>query len=155
MDEEEAEKGVEGGEVLHAALRGAIAAMAMTGLRSFTVSVGLVEEVPPRALVHRATHGLIRFVPKRKRRATLELLHWGYGTIGGAVFGLLPEKVRRRAWVGPLYGLIVWLGFELGLAPGLGLEQAKKARPVDRLGLAGDHLLYGLVLSELRARPRE
>ncbi|MET0513066.1 MAG: hypothetical protein ABW135_15445 [Thermoleophilaceae bacterium] len=28
-------------------------------------------------------------------------------------------------------------------------------RAVDRAGLAADHLLYGLVLSETRARPRE
>ena len=37
----------------------------------------------------------------------------------------------------------------------LGLSQSKKLRPVDRAGLAADHLLYGLVLSETRARPRE
>ena len=153
--DEEAEKGVDAGEVLHAALRGTIAAMAMTGLRSFTVSVGLVDEIPPRALVRRATHGLIRMVPRRKRRATLELLHWGYGAAGGAAFGALPEKVRLRPWAGPLYGLVVWLGFELGLAPALGLEQAQKPRPADRLGLAIDHLLYGLVLSETHRRPRE
>ncbi|MFL5819880.1 MAG: hypothetical protein ACJ76S_04270 [Solirubrobacteraceae bacterium] len=38
-------------------------------------------------------------------------------------------------------------GFELGIAPALNLMQAKRLRPVDRLALAGDHLLYGVVLS--------
>lgn len=142
-------------EILHAAMRGTIAAMAMTGMRSFTVSVGLVEEVPPRALARRVTHGLIRFVPKHQRRAAIELLHWGYGTAGGAVFRVLPEKLRMRAWGGPAYGLCLWLGFELGLAPLLGLSQASRPRPADRLCLAIDHLLYGLVISETRRRPRE
>lgn len=138
---DEGDNGPDPREILHAAMRGMIAAMTMSGMRSFTVSVGLVEEVPPRALVRRATRGLIRFVPKRRRRAAIELLHWGYGAAGGAAFGLLPEQVRLRPWGGPLYGLCLWLGFELGIAPALGLEQAKKVRLADRLGLAVDHLL--------------
>jgi hypothetical protein len=53
-----------------------------------------------------------------------------------------------------VYGLVVWLGFELGIAPVLGLSQAKRVRLVDRLALAGDHLLYGVVLSEMRRHPQ-
>ena len=63
------------------------------------------------------------------------------------MFGALPPAVRRRFWAGPIYGLVVWLGFELGIAPALDLMQAKRLRPVDRLALAADHLLYGVVLS--------
>jgi len=59
--------------------------------------------------------------------------------------------VRSHAWAGPAFGLVVWLGFELGIAPVLGLTQAKRVRPVDRLALAADHLLYGLVLSATRS----
>jgi hypothetical protein len=40
-------------------------------------------------------------------------------------------------------------------APLMGLDQAKKARPVERVALGVDHLIYGLVLSETRPRPRE
>jgi hypothetical protein len=58
--------------------------------------------------------------------------------------------MRRRPWAGPAYGLVVWLGFELGIAPALGLSQAKRVRPVDRLALAADHLLYGLMLTGTR-----
>ena len=68
---------------------------------------------------------------------------------------MLPQQIRRRPWSGPVYGLLVWAGFELCLAPVLGLKQAKKPRPVERAALAADHLLYGLVLSEIRARPQE
>jgi hypothetical protein len=70
------------------------------------------------------------------------------------VFGMLPGAVRRRRWAGPVYGLVVWLGFELGIAPALGLSQAKRVRAVDRLALAADHLLYGLVRSGTRPTAR-
>jgi uncharacterized membrane protein YagU involved in acid resistance len=142
-------------EIAHAGLRGAIAAAAMTGMRAFTVDVGLVDQTPPQAIARQRASGLIRRVPKRRRRAAIELAHWSYGAVGGAAFAVLPEAVRRRAWAGPAYGLLVWLGFELCLAPVLGLKQAGKQRPVERAALAADHLLYGLVLSEIRARPQE
>ena len=142
-------------EVAHAAMRGAIAAMAMTGMRIFTVDIGLVEQTPPQAIVKQRARGLIRMVPRKRRRAAVELAHWSYGALGGAAFAVIPGAVRRRGWAGPVYGLLVWLGFELGLAPLLGLTQARAFRPVDRAALAADHLLYGFVLSETRRRPQE
>lgn len=142
-------------ELAHAALRGAIAAMAMTGMRAFTIDAGIVEESPPKAIIRQRARGLIRLVPRRRREATIELFHWSYGAAGGAVFRLLPDELRRRAWAGPAYGVVVWLGFELGIAPTLGLSQAKQLRAVERAALLTDHLLYGLVLSEIRARPQE
>jgi hypothetical protein len=142
-------------KVLHAGLRGAIAAMAMTGMRAFTVDLGLVEQTPPEAIFKQRARGLIRRVPRGRRRSAVELAHWAYGASGGAAFGMLPESVRRRAWSGPVYGLLVWLGFEVGIAPALGLKQARKLRVPERAALAADHLLYGLVLSETRRMPRE
>jgi hypothetical protein len=143
------------GELAHAGLRGAIAAMAMTGMRAFTQSLGLVQQAPPQAIVRERARGLIRRVPRGRRRAVVELMHWSYGAAGGVAFGALPDGLRRRPWAGPAFGLATWLGFELGLAPLLGLKQARQLRPVERTALAADHLLYGLVLSETRSRPRE
>jgi hypothetical protein len=145
----------EAAEIAHAAVRGAIAAMAMTGMRAFTVDLGIVQQTPPQAMVRQRARGLIRRVPRKRRRAAIELAHWGYGAVGGAAFGLLPRSVRQqRRWLGPIYGLVLWLGFEAALAPVLGLSQAKELRVVERAALAADHLLYGLVLSEIRARPQ-
>jgi hypothetical protein len=142
-------------EVLHAAGRGAVAAMAMTGMRALTVNLGIVDQTPPQAIFKQKAHGLMALVPRKKRRAAIELFHWGYGAGGGAAFALLPDGVRRQPWAGPVYGLAIWLGFELGLAPALGLSQSKQLRPVDRAGLAADHVLYGLVLNEGRRQPQE
>jgi hypothetical protein len=133
------------------AVRGVVAAMAMTGFREFTRRVGLLEEPPPEAIVRQ------RLLPsfrrrKSRHRATAELLHWGYGAAGGAVFAALPERVRKPAPAGPVYGLAVWAGFEAGIAPLLRLQQAQKPRPVDRFALALDHALYGFVISGLGQR---
>ena len=143
------------GEIAHASLRGAIAAMAMTGMRAFTVDLGIVEQTPPQAIFKQRARGLIRRVPRGRRRAAVEIAHWVYGAGGGAAFAMLPEGVRRRAWAGPVYGLAVWVAFEAALAPTFGLKQAQKLRAAERAALAADHLLYGLVLSEIRARPQE
>jgi len=142
-------------EALHGGVRGTIGAMAMSGMRTFTVHVGLVGEPPPVALVRQRARGVMRMVPRKRRRAVLEAAHWGYGAVGGCAFALLPDAVRRFPWAGPVYGLVLWLGFELGVAPLLGLKQAKKVRPVERVALAADHLLYGFVISEMRRRPQE
>jgi hypothetical protein len=142
-------------ELAHAGLRGTIAAMAMTGMRAFTVDLGIVEQTPPEAILKQKARGLIRQIPRKHRRATIEAVHWGYGAGGGVAFRMLPDGVRRRAWAGPVYGLFVWLAFELGIAPLLGLSQAKRLRAVERTALAVDHVLYGLVLSEIRRRPQE
>ena len=142
------------GEVAHSAVRGIIGAAAMSGMRELTVGLGLVEEPPPRAIARQKSKGLFHLAPRRKRRVAVELMHWGYGAAAGAAFGLMPEGLRRRAWFGPVYGVALWLGFEAVQAPLLGLEQAKKPRPVERVALVADHLLYGYVLNEMRERPQ-
>ncbi len=145
-----------GTDVAHSGLRGVIGAMAMTGMRTFTVDLGIVEQSPPQAIAkQRRARGVLRRVPRKHRRPAVELGHWSFGGLAGAGFGLLPDALRRRAWAGPAYGLLTWLGFELVLAPALGLSQARQLRLVDRGALAVDHLLYGLVLSEGRRRPPE
>jgi hypothetical protein len=145
------------GDVLSGAACGTIGAMAMTGMRVLTTELGLVEQTPPQALGAQRARGvraLLRRAPRKQRRGLLEAAHWTFGAAGGAAFGALPRPMRRHPWAGPAYGLMVWLGFELGIAPALGLSQAKRARPVDRIALAADHLLYGLVLSATRRAPQ-
>jgi hypothetical protein len=142
------------GDVLSGAACGTIGAMAMTGMRVLTTELGLVEQTPPQAVGRQRARALLRRAPRKQRRGMIEAAHWAFGAGGGAAFGALPRELRSRRWAGPVYGLVVWLGFELGIAPVLGLSQAKRARPVDRLALAADHLLFGLVLSATRPTTR-
>lgn len=141
--------------IAHAAIRGTVGAMAMTGMRAFTIGIGLVDESPPKAILRQKSKGLLRLAPRKRRRAVVELAHWVYGAQGGVGFALLPEGLRRARWAGPVYGLVTWVGFEAVLAPALGLSQASKPRVTERIALLADHLLYGFVLSETRARPQE
>lgn len=129
----------------------------MTGMRVLTTELGLVEQTPPQAVGRQRARGmraLLRRAPRKQRRGLIEGAHWAFGAGGGAAFGALPRAVRRRRWAGPVYGLVVWLGFELAIAPVLGLSQSKRVRMVDRLALAADHVLYGLVLSATRLTKR-
>ena len=80
-------------------------------------------------------------------------LHWAVGAGGGALFGLVPAAVRKRPWAGPAYGLAMWFGFESMVAPALGLGRHRQPRASERLVLAADHLLYGLILSGIHPRP--
>lgn len=132
-------------EVMHAALRGAIAAMAMTGMRVLTVSIGLVEQPPPQQLAGGESEGW--------RRAGIELAHWAVGAAAGAGYGALPKPLRQRPWTGPVYGLAIWSGFE-ATAPLLGLPHAEGPRLSERLAIAVDHALYGFILDETRPSPQ-
>jgi hypothetical protein len=142
-------------EAAHAALRGTVAAMAMTGVRVFAAHVGLIREDPPTRLAEEQARGLLQSVPPERRRGVIELIHWSMGAAFGVVFGLLPDGLRRRAWSGPVYGLLVWLGFDAGAAPALGLREAGWPHGRERAVFVVDHLLFGLVLNEMRQRPRE
>ena len=141
-------------ELLHAAFRGAVGAMTMTGVRVVAGHAGLVREDPPHRLTRKRARGLMRAVPRRRRRMAVELVHWGLGSLFGVAFRLLPDGVRRRAWAGPAYALLVWLGFDRLVAPALGLTARGWPRGRERAVFLADHALYGLVLSELRARPQ-
>src|SRR6478736_3014020 len=54
-------------EVVHATMRGAIASMAMTGMRAVTVSLGFVQQPPPQQIAGES---------RGPRRAAVEVAHW-------------------------------------------------------------------------------
>jgi hypothetical protein len=129
-----------------AAARGLTAAMMMTGARELTMNLGLLEESPPEAVVRRGAPRQAKQLSPGTRAAMTELAHWAYGTAGGIVYGMLPARIRSHPASGPVYGLVIWLGFELGLAPVLGIQHAH-GKVAGRLMLVADHTLYGVVVS--------
>ncbi|MCP2262368.1 hypothetical protein LX15_006104 [Streptoalloteichus tenebrarius] len=132
--------------LVQGAARGVVGAMAMSGLRTLSAAVGALSETPPEAIVRERGRGLLRAVPKRGERGVIELLHWAYGAVGGAAYALVPSRLRDHAWVGPLYGALLWGMFEAGMAPLLGLRRTHQPRPAERVALLVDHLLYGWVV---------
>lgn len=134
-------------------VRGTGAAMAMSAMRQVTTGLGLVEQTPPDAILKQRAFGLLVRRPRlafflaRRQVAVVELAHWAYGAGGGAAFALLPHSLLDKKWAGIAYGLGTWVIFELSIAPVLGLDQATKVRPVERLMFAADHVLYGVILA--------
>jgi hypothetical protein len=141
--------------MIHATFRGIVGAMAMTGIRMFAQHLGVIREDPPARLARKQAKGLLKSVPRKRRGAVVELIHWAVGAQLGLLFGLLPERLRMKPWAGPAYGVLAWLGFDAVMAPALGLKQRRWPHGAERAVFIVDHLLFGLVLSELRSRPRE
>jgi len=131
-------------EMAHATVRGAIGSMAMTGMRVVTVSLGLVQQAPPQQIAGEG-RGL--------RRAGVEVGHWAFGAAAAAGYGALPRSWRERSWTGPIYGPLIWTGFE-STAPLLRLPHTEQAGVKQRLAIAVDHVLYGFVLDETRRAPQ-
>ncbi len=124
-------------------VRGAVAAMAMSGVRSLTTSLGLVRMTPPEEIGMHGAAQLLARVPPEHRAAALELAHWAYGAAGGALFGATSARGRTA---GVVYGIALWALFEAAISPTLGAT--RRDRPAtERLALAADHVLYGLIIT--------
>lgn len=121
--------------------------MAMTGTRTVTAAVGPHEKSPPEAIVEEHAPKPVLELPERHRQAFTELAHWGYGAAGGILFGMLPRRIRTHASAGPVYGLALWLTFELAIAPALGVKHARQRQALWRAVIAFDHVLYGVVVA--------
>ena len=73
------------------------------------------------------------------------LVHWGYGTDMGGVYGLIRGRREKLDLLGGLaYGAALWaVGDELAV-PLLGLAEGPKAHPAsDHAETFGAHLVYG------------
>ncbi len=141
-------------EFFHAALRGTIAAMSMTGMRTFAGESGVLGQTPPQLVIAEGAPRLLAAVPSHRRSAVIELFHWSYGAGGGVMYRMLPGRWRGHAPSGALFGMGLWLAFRLLVAPTLGLASERDRTAQETAALVLDHLLYGLVLGEIRARPR-
>jgi hypothetical protein len=126
--------------------------MAMTGVRRMTKGLGLLRRDPPEAVLEEGLPGLAARIPPERRDAVIELAHWLYGAAGGAAFVLLPDRIKRRAPAGPVYGLAHWALFETAVAPLLGIRWPKQHGAAERVAVIADHLVYGLIVGGLPAR---
>ncbi|MCZ7423331.1 MULTISPECIES: hypothetical protein [unclassified Micromonospora] len=132
--------------ILRSGVRGVIAAMAMSGLRQATTSLNLVQSSPPKSVLEKLAPGLLDRLPGDQHPAALAAAHWGYGLSAGLAFGALPKRLRHRIWVGPLYGMVLLLGFHATIAPALGIDR-RLSDWHEQAALVADHLLYGIVVA--------
>ncbi|NRQ38945.1 hypothetical protein HII36_45070 [Nonomuraea sp. NN258] len=131
--------------IVRSAARGAIAAMAMSGLRQLTTSLGMVKATPPESVIAHTAPRLFQRIPVERRQGAVEIVHWLYGAAGGACFGAMPRAVRANPWSGPVFGVLSWVAFETAIAPVLGLPRPENTAR-ERIALLADHVLYGVVV---------
>ena len=72
-------------------------------------------------------------------------LHFGYGTLTGAVFGTVaPRRTPAAVAAGMLFGLGVWSSSYLGWLPATGVRHSPRWDPPARTGLLiASHLVWG------------
>jgi hypothetical protein len=136
------------------AMRGVIGALAMSGVRAFASDLGLIGKTPPEELAEEPEGPLLPRLSEGQRGAAVRSLHLAVGAVGGIGYGVLPDLVRQKGWSGPLWGLVIWAGYDAGVAPLLGLTPSRSIDAKERATFVADHLLYGYILSETRRRPR-
>ncbi len=105
------------------------------------------EEAPaPAQIGKRLVEGLFqREVPAERAAFTNNVVHWAYGILSGAQYGIVAGSLPTpRTAYGPLFGALVWSsGYVM-------LPLAKLYKPIweyDAKTLAGDlgaHVVYGL-----------
>ncbi|MCW2526708.1 MAG: hypothetical protein JWM76_1568 [Pseudonocardiales bacterium] len=118
-------------------------------LRDWEISsaVKTWEDAPAPAQVGRRLYeGLFQVqLPDRKASLVNNVIHWTFGVLAGAQYGLLAGSLRRpRVGYGAVFGTGVWAtGYAV-------LPKAKLYKPItqyDKITLAKDlavHLVYGL-----------
>ena len=85
---------------------------------------------PTERLVEKVASGVFEAELSPGARQTLGMgIHWGYGALWGAGYGLVQTSLHLPAWLHPaLFGLIVWVVGPMGLIPAMKLAE----RPADR-----------------------
>lgn len=85
---------------------------------------------------------------KSQRVGATLLMHFGYGSNMGMLYAPLARKIHLPpALKGAIFGLLVWAGSYLGIAPTLELSEAAPKQPLQRnMLMIGAHLVWGTTL---------
>ncbi len=100
----------------------------------------------PAKVAKRVIEGVFqKQVPPDKIGLLTNAMHWGYGTLWGAAYGLLQGTVHAKPLVmGPLFGSGVWASSYVELVP-MGLYEPPWRYPAKTVANdVGYHLTYGV-----------
>jgi hypothetical protein len=104
------------------------------------------EQAPVPALVaKRIAEGVFhRELPANKIDLATNIMHWGYGTTWGALYGLVHDRAEERPLrTGMLFGVAVWAASYMQLVP-MGLYEPPWDYSPKELSMdVGYHLAYG------------
>ena len=113
---------------------------------------GRMQGEPPRPLPPREVaeglavkFGVSRELSEKDMEWLALALHFGYGTLTGAIFGMIaPRHPARSVAAGMLFGLGVWASSYLGWLPAAGVRHSPRWDPPARTKLLiASHLVWG------------
>jgi uncharacterized membrane protein YagU involved in acid resistance len=126
---------------------GAVGTAAMTAVQTAVAKARDQEDsTTPAEVAKRIIRGVLqRDVPDEKTELLNNVMHWGYGTSWGAVYGLVQGTVAGSAFKhGALFGAGVWSASLVQL-PAMKLAPPVWEYPPAELALeVGYHVVYGL-----------
>ncbi len=143
--------------ILDGALGGAIGTAGMSALMLAAGKAGLMGEQPPDKIAGAALDALGIHEPDKRAQAVMaSLLHFGFGTGSGILFGVLHRRLPFRvpgALHGMLFACVLWAASYQGWIPGLNImPPASEDRPDRRRVILLAHLVYGAILGTIVAR---
>jgi putative membrane protein len=104
-----------------------------------------------------STHLLHRPLTEEEKKIAEPAVHYGYGTLMGAVYGALAEETPIiTACAGTLYGSILWLVGDEIAVPMLKLSKPSTKTPLPvHVSAWAAHLVYGLTAEGVRRMVRK
>lgn len=141
----------------HSLLKGAVAGL-IGGIVATAVKTAAESVYPPR------THGEPEptdvaavklgapIVPSTEKKVASEGLHWGFGALAGAAYGVMAEFYPQiTARNGVTFGMTLMAFTHEGALPALGLSaEVKNQQPREQRSEMVTHVLYGVVAETVR-----
>ena len=144
--------------VLKGALAGLIGGLAGAGAKLVAEGIfpprALGQTPPPLVLAEQvAGHPL----DAAKKKVALENIHWAFGALAGAVYGVAVEyEPTLGAWKGAAFGIALNKMTHESLLPKMGLSAPTESQPArERISEWVSHAVYGVVTDAVRRAARK
>lgn len=145
-----------GQSTLLGAIGGVVGTTTMSAAMLAAKRAGLVGRLPPERITQRAFFKGLRRRHKRTKNVTATLLHFAFGAVGGAGFGVLQQYLPRavpRPLAGIAYGTMIWLVSYGGWIPALRLmPPVHRDRPDRPVVMVLAHWIYGATMATVVAQ---
>ncbi len=142
---------------LDGALGGVVATVGMSAFMLAAGKAGLMGEQPPDKIAGAALDAAgVHARDEEEQDALATLLHFGFGTSCGVLFGVVHRRLPFRfpaAMHGMFYAFLIWMASYQGWIPALGImPPASRDHPTRPRTMIVAHLIYGALLGTVVAR---
>ena len=147
--------------VLSGAIGGLGATLLMSAVMLGARRLGLTDRLPPDKIAERVIEtSTDRPSTGDEKKVVASVLHLGFGTMAGVVFGMLVSSLGRMpaavlVGIGAIYSTGIWLVSYQGWVPGLHIMPPASTDDRGRVGtMITSHWVYGIALGLAMSRLR-